>query len=64
VVIGSAVIPTLIANAAFVPQHLLAVESVSAAAGADGDPAPQRLMPPVAIPVETKRRASQEVDRA
>ena len=63
VVIGSAVIPTLIANAAFMPKHLLAVESVSAAAGADGDPAPQRLMPPVAIPVETKRRASQEVDR-
>jgi Kef-type K+ transport system membrane component KefB len=59
VVIGSAVIPTLIANAVFVPRHLLpAAQSV-----VDGEPTPASTARPVAIAVGTKRRASEEVNR-
>jgi glutathione-regulated potassium-efflux system ancillary protein KefC len=59
VVIGSAVIPTLIANAVFVPRHLLR----AAQPAVDGEPTQASTARPVAIAVGTNRRASEEVNR-
>lgn len=67
VVIGSAVIPTLIANAAFVPRHLLPTEAAVMTQGTAAEPVQVPLGQAGPEPTGTearRRRASQEVDRA